>query len=125
MPSPQNQPPEQSSKKIVFTNSAPEDKEWTAHINLLNEYTTPDRYLRDIIQYARGGKFYPADMHVDLIKQFIDSEVHQAKQSLADSICSNSTPHFNSLNGGKDTFEIEKQKLWELASSEAEKRRYE
>lgn len=59
--------------KVIFNNTAPEDKEWTAHINLLNNWTEPDRYLRHIIQYARLGKHYPADMHVDLIKQVINS----------------------------------------------------
>ena len=64
---------ELDKKTIQFVNIAPEDKEWTAHIELLNEWTEPDRYLREIIQYARSGKFYPADMHVNLIKQLINS----------------------------------------------------
>lgn len=55
--------------EVTFTNQAPEDKEWTAHIKLLNDWTEPDRYLRSIIQYARSGPHYPADMHVDLIEQ--------------------------------------------------------
>jgi hypothetical protein len=59
----------QEVSKVVFTNEAPEDKEWTAHINILNEWTNPSRYLREIIQYARSGPFYPADMHVNLIRQ--------------------------------------------------------
>lgn len=54
---------------VTFTNEAPEDKEWTAHIKLLNEYCTPERFLREIVQYARSGPFYPADMHVSLIRQ--------------------------------------------------------
>lgn len=57
--------------KIVFTNEAPEDKEWTARIKLLNEYCMPVLYLREITQYARSGPFYPADMHVHLIEQII------------------------------------------------------
>lgn len=67
-----NKPGKSGSKVqdgMECTNQAPEDEEWTAHIKLLNEYTDPDRYLRQIIQYARSGPFYPADMHVDLIKQ--------------------------------------------------------
>lgn len=56
-------------EKITFINHAPDDKEWTAHINILNDWTEPDRYLRQIIQVARGGRHYPADMHVDLIEQ--------------------------------------------------------
>lgn len=56
---------------IVFTNTAPEDKEWTAGIELLNKYTPSDLQLRHIVQYIRSGKFYPADMHVDLIEQVI------------------------------------------------------
>lgn len=55
--------------RVVFENTAPNDEEWSAHINILNKYTSPDRYLREIIQYARSGEFYPADMHVDLIRQ--------------------------------------------------------
>lgn len=55
--------------EIRFTNQAPEDKEWTAHIHSLNNWTEPDRYLRQIIQYARSGPHYPADMHVNLIEQ--------------------------------------------------------
>lgn len=58
-------------RAIVFINREPKDKEWSAHVNLLNKYTTPDRYLRHIIQYARSGPHYPADMHVDLIEQLI------------------------------------------------------
>lgn len=61
-------------RKVEFVNTAPEDKEWTAHVKILNEWTTPDRYLREIIQYARSGKFYPADMHVNLIEQVITSQ---------------------------------------------------
>jgi hypothetical protein len=57
--------------KVVFENVAPEDKEWTAHIHLLNEWTPQDRLLRHIVQYGRSGKFYPADMHVDLIEQYM------------------------------------------------------
>lgn len=57
------------SDSPVFTNLFPEDKEWTAHVKLLNEWTEPDRYLRQIIQYARSGKFYPTNMHVELIEQ--------------------------------------------------------
>ena len=56
--------------KVTFTNEAPEDKEWSAHIDILNEWQNPERTLRDIIQYARSGPFYPADMHVRLIEQW-------------------------------------------------------
>lgn len=65
---------EESLRKIKFNNVAPEDEEWTAHIKILNGYTDPDRYLRHILQYARSGAFYPADMHVDLIKQVMQAE---------------------------------------------------
>lgn len=59
------------SEKMVFKNNGDAgDKEWAAHINLLNEWTDRSRILRQIIQYARSGPFYPADMHVDLIKQW-------------------------------------------------------
>ena len=57
--------------EVKFTNQAPDDKEWTAQINLLNDWTEPDRYLRSIVQYARSGPHYPADMHVDLIEQVL------------------------------------------------------
>lgn len=57
--------------KVQFNNVAPEDTEWTAHIEMLNNYTEPDRYLRHIIQYARSGPFYPTNMHVDLIRQIM------------------------------------------------------
>lgn len=68
-------PPKRDGElRATFTNPAPEDEEWTAHIKILNEWTDPDRYLREIIQYARSGPFYPADMHVDLIRQVIEQE---------------------------------------------------
>ena len=57
-------------EQTVFTNLAPEDKEWTAHVNLLNKWTPQESVLRHIIQYARSGKHYPTDMHVDLILQW-------------------------------------------------------
>jgi hypothetical protein len=58
------------SGKLVFKNRMPEDKEWSAHINLLNNYTPQDLVLRHIVHYARSGPHYPADMHVDLIIQW-------------------------------------------------------
>ena len=68
-------PTEQDKElRVIFTNEAPEDKEWSAHIHLLNEWTTTDRYLREIVQYARSGPFYPADMHVSLIEQLITAD---------------------------------------------------
>lgn len=56
-----------------FINRAPEDTEWSAYIHLLNEWTSPESKLRHIIQYARGGRFFPADMHVDLIEQWSEN----------------------------------------------------
>lgn len=64
-------PSDSGEAELKFINKAPEDNEWSAHIRLLNEYTSPGRYLRTIIQYARSGPFYPADMHTDLIEQYI------------------------------------------------------
>lgn len=61
----------QGEEIVKFTNVMPDDPEWTAHIKIMNDWQNPDRILRDIIQYARSGKFYPADMHVDLIEQYI------------------------------------------------------
>lgn len=69
--------------QMVFTNVAPESKEWSAHVKLLNEWTTPDRYLRSIIQAARSGQHFPADMHVDLIEQVIAHRVEQMLDKLA------------------------------------------
>lgn len=50
-----------------------EDREWEAHLELLKEYTPQDldTQLRMIVQYARSGPFYPAGMHVQLIKSLI------------------------------------------------------
>lgn len=71
-------------EEVTFNNVAPEDKEWTAYVKLLNEWTTPDRYLRSIIQYARSGKHFPADMHVDLIGQVIkEREAKAAAKALS------------------------------------------
>lgn len=67
---------------VVFTNVAPENKEWSAHVHLLNEWTTPDRYLRSIIQAARSGQHFPADMHVNLIEQVIAHRVEQVLNRL-------------------------------------------
>lgn len=67
-----------SEPSVQFVNHALEDKEWSAHIHLLNTWTTPDRLLRAIIQYARSGPFYPAAMHVDLIQQWHTSTINQA-----------------------------------------------
>lgn len=66
-----NQPMTPEGLRVVFNNVEPEDKEWSAHVKILNEWQNPERMLRDIIQYARSGPFYPADMHVDLIEQYI------------------------------------------------------
>jgi hypothetical protein len=49
-----------------------DSKEWEAHRELLfGEWKpdTRDQQLRQIVQYARSGPFYPADMHVQLIKE--------------------------------------------------------
>lgn len=64
------------ARRITFTNVAPENKEWSAHVYLLNEWTNPDRYLRHIVQYARSGEHFPADMHVDLIEQWAKAQKH-------------------------------------------------
>ncbi|BAS17580.1 hypothetical protein AHiyo8_58830 [Arthrobacter sp. Hiyo8] len=73
-----------AGEEFTFTNSAPDDKEWTAGIELLNKWTTPDRYLRHIIQYARSGKHYPTDMHVDLIEQIINQRLKASEKTMAD-----------------------------------------
>lgn len=70
----------QEELSITFINREPNDREWTAHIKLLNNWTTPDMYLRHIIQYARGGKFYPADMHVDLVEQIMTARDEAKRQ---------------------------------------------
>lgn len=57
---------------MIFTNSAPDDEEWSAFIGLLNLWSPEDRQLRHIVQYARSGKHYPADMFVDLIREYTD-----------------------------------------------------
>lgn len=75
-----SQPDDRQELRVTFENKAPDDAEWTAHIKLLNEWTAPDRYLREIVQYARSGKFYPADMHVDLILQRFKSTGQGEKQ---------------------------------------------
>lgn len=49
-----------------------DDKEWEAHVDLLfGDWGSPDLTLtlRHIVQYARSGPFFPADMHVELIKR--------------------------------------------------------
>lgn len=71
---------------IAFTNEAPDDKEWTAHINILNEWQNPERVLRDIIQYARSGPFYPADMHVKLIEQWHTAHLQAAVRTAEERI---------------------------------------
>lgn len=73
--------------KVIFINTATDDKEWSAHIRLLNKWTEPDRYLRQIIQYARSGAFYPADMHVDLIKQIIEGMANKNICNALDRLC--------------------------------------
>lgn len=58
-------------RELQFINKAePENTEWASHIKLLNEWTTPDRILREIVIYARSGPHHPAHMHVDLIEQY-------------------------------------------------------
>lgn len=63
--------------RVVFTNENPDDDEWSAHIRMLNQWTEPDRYLREIIQYARSGPHYPADMHVALIGQVMAAALQE------------------------------------------------
>jgi hypothetical protein len=55
---------------IEFVNKAPTDKEWTAHIHILNEFTPADYQLRHIVGYIQAGPHYPKDMHQDLIEQY-------------------------------------------------------
>ena len=60
------------------------DEEWKAHRATVFEYTDDlDQQLRQIIQYAQSGKFYPAHMHVELIKEaykaLIDTQVRLAR----------------------------------------------
>jgi hypothetical protein len=75
-----SRPNQYEDKELTFINRAPEDKEWTARIKLLNEWVTPDRYLRDILIYNRSGKHYPTDMHVDLIQQLITQKQLEARK---------------------------------------------
>lgn len=56
-----------------------EAKEWEAHVELLFGHWKPDsntvnQQLRQIIQYAQSGPFYPADMHVQLIKEVMAAD---------------------------------------------------
>ncbi|MGJ5804326.1 hypothetical protein ACSCB1_35250 [Streptomyces europaeiscabiei] len=76
--SPPTHPVDGELREVAFTNEAPDDKEWSAHIKMLNEWQNPKRTLRDIIQYARSGPFYPADMHVKLIEQWHNAHLQAA-----------------------------------------------
>lgn len=58
---------------MKFINDYPDDVEWSDFIALLNEWSPEDRQLRHIVQFVRSGQFYPADMYVDLIRQYIDA----------------------------------------------------
>lgn len=57
------------SEPFQFTNTAPENKEWSAHIELLNRWTPAELQLRHIVACIRSGAHFPKDMHVDLIQQ--------------------------------------------------------
>lgn len=59
---------------MKFKNIAPEDKEWTAHIAILNDWTPDVRMLRHIIAYIRSGPHYPKHMHQDLINQYFEQK---------------------------------------------------
>lgn len=72
------------TQELRFSNVAPQDEEWTAHVKMLNEYTTPDRYLRHIIMYARSGEHYPTNMHVDLIEQLINTRIEAVLDSVGE-----------------------------------------
>lgn len=65
---------------VVFKNMAPDDEEWTAHVNLLSNYTPADTQLRHIIGYIQAGPHYPKHMHQDLIEQFYAARETRQKE---------------------------------------------
>ena len=67
-------------KPVQFVNNFPGDKEWDAHIYLLNEATPADYQLRHIVGYIQAGPHYPKHMHQDLIEQYF------AKPDLEDKV---------------------------------------
>lgn len=66
---------------VIFVNEAPEDKNWTAHINILNNYTDKSVLLRMIIAAIQSGPHYPKHMHQDLIEQYFEA-VHKERWQL-------------------------------------------
>ena len=57
-------------RAVTFVNHFPDDKEWTAHINLLNDWTEADRQLRHILIYNNAGPHYPTHFHQNLVEQW-------------------------------------------------------
>lgn len=62
---------------MIFENKCPEDKEWSAHIRLLNNSTPPEFVLRHIIIYINAGPHYPKHMHQDLIEQYFNNRLSE------------------------------------------------
>jgi hypothetical protein len=67
-----------STPMFTFTNIAPEDEEWSAHVRILNHWDTPEVLLRHIVGYIQAGPHYPKHMHQDLIEQYMDQLVEMA-----------------------------------------------
>lgn len=55
---------------VKFVNHFPDDKEWSAHIYMLNEWTQADSQLRHIVVYIQAGPHYPKHFHQNLIEQW-------------------------------------------------------
>lgn len=76
-------------KTIEFINKYPDDKEWSAHINILNKWTPADMLLRHIVGYVRSGPHYPKHFHQDLIEQYYESIMQDYAKSIIDTIAAN------------------------------------
>ena len=100
---------------MIFKNNYPEDEEWTAYINNMNEWTPPELQLRYMIGYIQSGPHYPKHVHQELIDQFIEHQ-RESEWNRTMSILRGMGVKFD----GKEAWRIRKE--W-MASEAAEAKR--
>lgn len=93
-----------------FKNNYPDDEEWTAVIELLNEWTPADTQLRHIVQFIRSAEFRPAHFYVELLEQYITASNQQLLREL-EAVASKYQNATEIVENGKRYLIVGKKKL--------------
>lgn len=59
--------------KFEFKNNAPDNKEWTVFISILNKYTSEHMRFSFITHFMRSRTQFPLHMYTDLMKQYTNA----------------------------------------------------